>query len=99
MRATGGFWEATVTTPLLCERYRLLSERRRLLLEIEQVATRMGQASPGDGRIWAAKREALLGRLCDAPNRASLDMLWHDVHALSALLVSACRRWLTLGAP
>jgi hypothetical protein len=99
MRATGGFWETTVTTPLLCERYRLLSDRRRLERELDQLASRMAQVSPADGRLWSSKRAALLERLCAAPNRASLDELWRDVHALSALLVNATRRWAALGAP
>lgn len=99
MRATVGFWEQTVTTPLLCERYRLLSERRRLALELEQLATRMGRVSPGDARIWSGKRTALLSQLSDAPNRATLDVLWRDVRALSTALVAASRRWVALGAP
>ncbi len=99
MRATGGFWETTVTTPLLCERYRLLSDRRRLERELDQLATRMSWVSPADGRLWSGKRAALLERLCAAPNRASLEELWRDVRALSTLLVSASRRWKALGAP
>ncbi len=99
MRATIGFWEQTVTTPRLCERYRLLSERRRLALELEQLATRMGRVSPGDASIWREKRASLLTHLCDAPHRATLDVLWRDVQMLSAALVAASRRWVALGAP
>ena len=99
MRATVGFWEQTVTTPLLCERYRLLSERRRLTQELEQLATRMGRVSPGDGHIWSGKRAALLTQLSAAPHRATLDVLWRDVRALSTALVAASRRWVALGVP
>ncbi len=99
MRAPIGFWEQTVTTPLLCERYRLLSERRRLVLEVQHLAARMARVSPGDGRIWDGKREALLRRLEPAPHRASLEVLWRDVRALTDLLVAASRRWVALGAP
>ena len=99
MRAPSGFWEQTVTTPLLCERYRLLSERRRLVLEVQHLAARMARVSPGDGRVWDGKREALLRRLEPAPNRASLEVLWRDVRALTDLLVAASHRWIALGAP
>jgi hypothetical protein len=99
MRAPAGFWEQTVTTPLLCERYRLLSERRRLVLELGQLEARMARVSPGDARLWAGKREALSDRLCPRPHRATLDVLRRDVRALASLVVGASRRWVALGAP
>ncbi len=99
MRAPVDFWEQTVTTPLLCERYRLLSERRRLAIELQQLSARMEFVSPGEARLWHGKREALSRRLCPAPQRATLDVLWRDVQQLTALLVAASKRWVSLGGP
>ena len=99
MRATEGFWTETITTERLCERYRLLSERRRLVGDLARIEARIAGVAPARARRWERRRAQLEATLCPAPNHATLDTLWRDQRALTALLAAASRAWLDVGAP
>lgn len=93
------FWQQAVTTPLLCERYRLLSELRRLPLELMRLEARLAQVSTGEARRWRFRREALMEKLCPAPHHEMIEALWEDVQALYRLLMVVSQRWVELGSP
>jgi hypothetical protein len=99
MRATESFWNQAITTERLCERYRLLAERRRLASELARIEARIASVEPARARLAARRRAQLEPTLCAAPNLATVDRLWHDQRALTALLVRASRDWLDAGAP
>jgi len=96
---SSSFWQQSVTTPLLCERYRLLSELRRLPLELMRLEARLAQVSPGEARRWRFRREALIEKLCPAPHHEMIEVLWGDVQALYRLLMAVSQRWVALGSP
>lgn len=99
MQSSNRFWQQPVTTPLLCERYRLLSELRRLPLELMRIEARLAQASPGEAQRCRYRREALTERLHASPQHETLEVLWADVQALYRLLMAASQRWVALGSP
>ncbi|TVR91900.1 MAG: hypothetical protein EA416_08605 [Trueperaceae bacterium] len=99
MRATEGFWNQVITTERLCERYRLLSERRRLAGELVRIETRIASVAPALARLAQRRRLQLEPTLCAAPNLATVDRLWRDQRALTTLLARASRDWLDAGAP
>jgi len=99
MQTPNSFWQQPVTTPLLCERYRLLSELRRLPLELGRLEARLAQVSPGEARRWRYRREALTERLRTAPQHETLEVLWADVQVLYRLLMTVSQRWVALGSP
>jgi hypothetical protein len=99
MQTPGSFWQQTVTTPLLCERYRLLCERRRLPLELMRLEARLALVSPAEARRWRSRREALGETLSASPQNEPLEVLWDDIQALYKLLMAASRRWVALGSP
>jgi hypothetical protein len=99
MQTPGSFWQQTVTTPLLCERYRLLCERRRLPLEVMRLEARLALVSPAEARRWRYRREELTEKLSTSPQNEPLEVLWDDVQALYRLLMATSQRWVALGSP
>lgn len=99
MHASHGFWQQTVTPPLLCERYRLLAELRRLPLELMRLEERIARVSPAEVRRWRYRREAVMEGLATAPQQERLEVLWRDVQALYRLLTALSKRWVALGCP
>jgi hypothetical protein len=96
---TSEFWGQSVTTPLLCERYRLLVDRRRAQGELERLEARIASRAPALARQLERRRETLAAALSPTPNQASVDALQRDVQRLYALLCEAARRWEALGCP
>lgn len=99
MQTSQSFWQQPVTTPLLCERYRLLSELRRLPLELMRLEARLESVSSGEARRWRYRREALTDKLRTAPQHETIEVLWADVQALYRLLITVTQRWVALGSP
>jgi hypothetical protein len=96
---TSEFWSQSVTTPLLCERYRLLMDRRRVQGELERLEARIALRSPALAEMLERRREALAAALSPMPNQAPVEALQRDVQKLYALLTEAARRWVGLGCP
>lgn len=99
MRATETFWNQAITTERLCERYRLLAERRRLDRELVRIEARIASVAPALARRAEARRAQVEPTLCAAPNLATVDRLWRDQCALMTLLARASRDWIDVGAP